>query len=420
MGHALTRLLLGLLVVLGSVAPSPALAKDPAKTLGETEIAQARAAAKKGDGANAGAVLGGLVVTAVRMKNLGLEQRAAEALEEILDEVEKDATGNARGDALGETWPGRAKGREVAAAAMKPLDPKRHGLYVSAHALATSIVLDAAALGDAEHLSDAAAVLAAFAGTPKAGSAAVTFSRLAEGIRLARANEGEKALAPLGDAARKGDAWMLPALYAYLELAVLQLKAGDASKSALSIASACALPPKDADLSVMGDWMHAVETRWKDAPKEALDTFRTSAERFLGASAGAKGGRGGAGGAGGAAGSAAEDLSPLGRALPRWPASKAFVTAKRGKGGFEIRLPFDEKANTSEPVALARGANPWDASGVTILLAGPAVALRMADLTGTAGQPGERSRASRAWAYYWLADGETWGATKDGAIVTGP
>jgi hypothetical protein len=404
------RIAFASLLTLAFLVPAPAQAKDEAKRVGETEIAQAKSTAKRGEHANAGEILGKLIASVAARKDLDTEQRAAEALEEILDGVDGVASPDARGDAKAETWPGRAKGREVVAAVMAALDAKRHGVFVSAHALAVSIVLDAAALGDAEHLTAAAKVLAAYAATPKSGSAAAAFSRLAEGLRLARSNEADKAMPALEEAAHVGEPWLVPALYAHLELAVLRLAAGDAATSAEGMAMACSLAPKDADLTVMGDWMHAVEARWK-APKEALDAFRAATNPFLAASSGAAGGSGGKGA------SAGGDVSPIGRALPKWPAGKAFVTVKRVANAFEIGLPFDEKTVAKE--ALDRGARAWDASGVTVLLAGPAVALRMLDREGTRGQPGERLRPSRAWAWYWLADGETWAAAKDGVVVTG-
>src|SRR5262249_13171559 len=81
---------------------------------------------------------------------------------------------------------------------------------------------------------------------------------------------------------------------------------------------------KDADLVGIQDWMHAAEMRAKGNPKASLDDFRAATQRFLAASTGTSGGRGGKGASAGG-----DDVSPIGKALARWPALKPFATAKR-------------------------------------------------------------------------------------------
>ena len=49
-----------------------------------------------------------------------------------------------------------------------------------------------------------------------------------------------------------------------------------------------------------------------------------------------------------------------------------------------------------------------------------AVALRMVDLGGLEGQPGERLRPSRVRAFHLLADGETYGVAKSGTVTIAP
>ena len=112
-------------------------------------------------------------------------------------------------------------------------------------------------------------------------------------------------------------------------------------------------------------------------------------------------------------------MSPIGKALPKWPAGKPFATVGRTSSGFRCDLSFDEAQAVEVALRTGQHTWEWEGSGVTLFLFGPAVALRMLDLTGLRGQPGGRASPSRAWAYYWLAAGETWGATKTGVEISG-
>jgi hypothetical protein len=297
---------------------------------------------------------------------------------------------------------------------MKALDPKRHGAFVSAHAIASGLLADAASLGDDAQVEESCAVLAAFAGTPKSGRAAASLAQWAEGMRAARAGDAAKAESSLDAAARAfaANGWLAQATAAATELAALRWarKAESGTDDALGIAAS--IVTADSDAGVVREWIQAVGRRLAGAPPPALASFEKATAPFAGtASAGAAGGKGGAGGSPGG------DVSELGKIFPKHGADKALAKATRTKDGFVVLTAY--RKESSEPQPLGRGERPWDdGGGITLSLAGPSVALRMLDLQGTAGGPGERTRASRVRALYLLAVGETWAVAKSGVTVT--
>ena len=108
----------------------------------------------------------------------------------------------------------------------------------------------------------------------------------------------------------------------------------------------------------------------------------------------------------------------MGRFLLKAAPDKPFVTATRGKDGFAVRLAFRKAPAPTQP--FSGGEKHWDDGGVTLAFAGRAVALRMVDLAGTAGQPGERLRPSRVRAFYLLAEAETFEVAKSGTVTVAP
>ncbi len=404
------------LSVVGTLDLPAAWGKDPPPIPGTAEVAKATAAAAAGRLAEAGTLLAKAVSLAVKAKSLEGEAQAAEALGTILDGLEADARLDAGPVAYDKPREGRDKARELVGAALKGLDAGHHGVFVSAHALALGLVLDVVALGDDLHLGPAAAVLTEFAATSQAGVAGPVFALLAQGVVAARAGDHATAATALDAAAAEFEArgWHLPALYARLELAMQQVAAADADGALKTLKLAVARLPRESDLPNVREWLQAVGVRAKDSPPDLLDSFLASSGHLLGASDGGAGGRGGKGAQQGGG-----DVSPVGKILSRWPASKPFATVRRMASGFRCDLPFDEAEAVEVPLRTRQ--RPWESeyAGVTLLLAGPAVALRMLDLTGLRTQPSVRSRPSRAWAFYWLAEGEVWGATKTGIEISG-
>jgi hypothetical protein len=274
------------------------------------------------------------------------------------------------------------------------------------------MLLDAIAIGDATHLAPAAATLRTAGAAPKAGVAAGAFARLADGVVAAREGKADVALTALSGAAAEleGRGFTLPALHARLEQAAVLLGAGREADAFDVLAKALDALPLEPDLPNVQEWLHSVETRLEKASPAALGTFRGSTQALLGSSRGGAGGRG-------AAGRPGDYVSPIGKALERWPAAKPFVTATRTPAGMACELTF--LAEGAATVAPKHGQTSWDAGGVTLFVAGPAVALCMVDVGGRANQPSERSRPSRARAYVWLAQGETYAASPSGVEVTG-
>jgi len=279
-------------------------------------------------------------------------------------------------------------------------------------------VIDSIAIGDDTHLTPAVGTLAAVGAAPKCGVAATLFARLAEGVRFARDGKAAEALAALAPAAQELEArgFTLPALFARLEQAAVLFASQREPEAFEVLGKAIEALPKDADPANVGEWPYAVETRLEKATPASLTAFRERAKSLPGGGAGGAGGRGGAGGAGGAGGDSSE-LSPVGQALKKWTATKAFVAATRTEAGLRCELTFDPTGSATIP--LRHGQTSWNAGGVTLFLAGPAVALCMLDRVGTAGQPGDGGEASRTRAYYWLAPGETYAASPGGVEITG-
>jgi hypothetical protein len=266
------------------------------------------------------------------------------------------------------------------------------------------------ASGEDVLVAEAAAVLRAYGPIPKAGAAAPVLARWAEGISAARAGDDAKA-APALQAAYEAcvaNGWTPLALDAATELLALHLRTPDEAAATAVLAAAAALVTPDLDPDVGRSWARAVRHRGKGAPETVLAPFEKVASGLEGAAtAGAAGGRGGD--------AAAEGGTPVGRAWKRLGADKPFVRVVRAGEEFHLGLPFDEASQATLP----RPSTPrhWDAGGVTLALTNGAVALRLVDLEGGRGQPGERSRASRVRAYYLLADGETWSVSSRGAVA---
>jgi tetratricopeptide (TPR) repeat protein len=414
--RGLVRRLVIVPVVAALLGLPVAWGKEPPPVPGTAEVAQATAAAAANRLAEAGTLLAKAVTLAVKAKSLEGEERAAEALETILDGLEADASRNAGPPAYDRPRPGRDKARELVGSALQGLDPKHHGVFVSAHALALGLVLDVVALGDDLHLAAAAAALTAYAGTSQAGVAGPVLARLAQAVVAARAGDPATAPRTLAYAAAELEArgWHVPALYARLELAMQLLAAADADGALKTLKLAVARLPREPDLPNVREWLQAVGVRAKDAPADLLESFQAGADHLLGASSGPAGGRGGRGAQQGGG-----DVSPIGKALTKWPPGKPFALVRRTATGFQCDLPSAEAQAAEVPLRPGQLPWEWEGSGVTLLLAGPAVALRMLDLTGLRSQPSGRSRPSRAWAFYWLAEGETWGATKLGVEISG-
>jgi hypothetical protein len=399
--------ILGAILLAGSVPA--AWAKDPPKSPIDEVIAQAKSAGAA-DPARAGALLGQAVSLAQKARDLQRESTAADALEELADDLDgRDVPAAADG-----TRQARPGSRALLAATMKAIDAKRHGAFVSAHALATVLLREAVAHGDGVFVEEAAVALLAYEATPKAGKASAPLARFAEGLRAVGAKDAAKADAMLSQAfeAFAANGWLALALDAATERVAGLLAAKDEARATEAVAKAAALVNADSDFDAVQTWETNGRRRWAGAPPAVLAPFEKAVANRPGG-VGAKGGRGGAGGSG-----SGGNVSDLGRYWPKAGADKPFVTLTRTKDGLVARAAFRKEA--AEPLALQQGQRHWDDGGVTVALAGWAVALRIVDFEGLRGQPGERSRPSKARAFYPLAEGETWGVSKNGVVTVTP
>jgi len=411
MGRVAPTVLLALTALL-AIRSGRVEAKDEDPVPGAALLVLAEAKGKGGDLVEAGGLIAKAVAAAVKAKSLEGEERAAETLETLLDEIEPDALNGVLANPLRNTRPGRFKARELVATVHAGLDANRRGLFLSASSLALGLLLDSIAIGDDTYLTPAVATLVAAGAAPKGGVAAAHFARLAEGVRFARDGKIDEALAALAPAAQdlEGRGFTLPALHARLEQAAVLFASQREAEAFAVLGKAVDALPKEPDLPNVHEWLHAVENRLEKATPASLNAFRERSQPLLGSSPPIAGGRGGHGVAPG-------NVSPAGKALQRWTASKPFVTATRTAEGLHCELAFDAKGAAT--VALKPGQTTWEAGGVTLFLAGPAVALCMVDEVGSRTQPSGRHRASRARAYCWLARGETYAASPGGVEITG-
>lgn len=394
-----------LALLLVALVALPAFGKESA-AVGKANalLAEAETSCKAKEWEKAARSLAEEVTLAQQEKDLALEARGAEALEKLLDALEDEPA--PKGDTTAVAGP-----REVLAIVMRVLDPARHGAYLSAHVLATELLLDAVEQGDAVHLDAAEAVLITFAATPKCGKAPAALLQLAKGVKAARAGDAKsagtalEATLPLVKLGR----WLRLTLAAELERMLVQLAAGDAAAVATTLQEAVGyLAPKQ-DVVLAHRWVKAARRRLAGASPEVRSALERAVEPYVReGEPGADGGRGGNGGN-------AESVSALGRAWPKLPGDKPFATVKRGEAGHDIRAVHDKKLAGTHPYN--SGQSTWDQDGLTFVFADGGVALRMLDMQGTASQPGGRAAPSPAWGWYLLAPGETYGVTKAGLVV---
>ena len=195
--------------------------RTPAEAKVQALVKQAADAAKAKDGSKGTLAVLELATLAASEKSLHIEERAAEAFEGLLDALD-DSAATAGGTAAGVD---RRKALEIV---MKGLDAGRHGVFLSAHALASELVLLAIERGDSAHLDNALAALTAYAATPKCGKAGPALAKLAQGVKAARTKDAKAgaALEAAAAALREGR-WARPMLGCALERATLHLNAGD-------------------------------------------------------------------------------------------------------------------------------------------------------------------------------------------------
>jgi len=373
-----------LVVVVALVAAPPA---DDVKAL----LAEAEAQVQAKDLAAAAVSFGQAAAAAHKANDLLLEQEVAEKLDRPLSRMEPAAV----------------------AALLKCLDPARSGAFVSAHAIATDLLLAATARADYAQVDAAAAVLAKHEKSPNPGKCPPFVTRYAEGLKALAAKKEKDAAAVL-DKALDGfvkNGWLDLATSAGTELAAVRLRLGDEAGAAAAIGAVASACGEGTDPALLREWRSLVEKRLRGAPPAVLTAYEKAIAPIAGGSS--AGAAGGAGGAGASAGAPAK--SKVGAAWESLDSKKPFVTVARTKAGFRVREGFDAKFVADRPPAPGLGYQVD--GGVTMAFAGNAVALRMIDPTGRRGQPGESSEPSTSgWAFYRLAEGESYGLAKSGVV----
>lgn len=405
------RILMALTAVL--VLAAGAAAKDTAV---DTALDDAKVLARKGDPLKAAERFGDAVAIAQAAGDLQAEATAADAMAEFLRDVmiQRMTARPAEPGATAEQAPATGN---LLAAAMKRLEAGRCGAYVSAPVLARTILLLASETGDTSGVDDAARVAAAHATKASSGRAAPVVARYAQGLKAAVEKRFDAATGPLDtamkDAGKAG--WFDLASHAGTELAAAWVGAGDAANATAALDAVAALCKDDTPRHAVRRWQDCVNARLADAPEAVRKSAEDAFKRLLagGESVSAAGGRGGKGGAGGNADE--EPISDVGRLLRKLGKGKPIVTATCTAKGIDVHwltapgvkclVPFED----GEKVA--------DEGGVTVSCSRHAIALRMVDLVGNRGQPGESSEMDPLRAYYLLAEGETWSVSKEGVVT---
>ena len=288
---------------------------------------------------------------------------------------------------------------------MMTLDAGRSRAFVSAHIIARNLLLDATRTGEQKFVGDAARVIAKHVKGKGVGKCAKAVKFYADGMTD---TDTDKALFALSKAHRVfcDEGWAVLAMHTGVEIAT---RSQDAAAGAAAIEKLFPLFPEDADYNLRQVFRALVEARLAGTSNEV----RTACDKVL-ATKKPGGSVSAAGGAGGKGGFVA--TSKVGKALGRYPKKKSLVTAKRTRGGFDIREGFDKRYRHTQ--ALKHGLVFHDDGGVTLGFWGYAVGLGMVDPSGRNGQPGGSSVGpGRHLAYYFLARGETWGFNKTGVVT---
>lgn len=363
---------------------------------GGDPIADARAAARSGDGAKTGELLGEAVARAHRAGDLLAEQEAAEAWREILSKRRQMATGDA-----------------LEAALLAKLDPKRCGAFFSAPVLAGDLLLESAATGECPDLPKHAAILRPFIKGGKSGTGLAVLARLASGMVEARGAAPDKGVEFLDSALKSAgeEGWADIGVAAGVELAALHLKQGREDAAAAAVGAFAALLTARSGNRLRNLATKAVEKRLAGAPEKVLAPWK-SAQEYLSPATSSAGADGGAGADGA---SSPHPVSPLGEALKKLPAGRILATVERIDRGFELRVSWDPRFRGT--LKEVEGTKYLDDGGLTVGLSDAGVALRMTDPRGLDGQPGASSEREEGLAWYRLARKETWNLSKDGVVT---
>jgi hypothetical protein len=377
-------------------AAAGASAKDGAALKDADELA------KKKEWVKAAERFGDAVASAQRAGDLQAESDAADALDSFFDGLPEDPAPDAK--------PPRAPTRSaVLAATMRKLDASRCGAYVSAPVLARNVLQLATECGDFAAVADAAKVAVAAMAKPTSGAAAPVVAKYAEGLTaVAEGRFADAAVTLQSVAADAGKAkWFELEMHASTELAAAWLHQNAPDKAAAAIAATAAQIDDTCGTELPGEWQTMTKLRCVGAPAALAKPIDDLVAR---ANKSTKGG-----GSASAGGSSGGQVSPIGKLLPTWPNAKPFVSAARKPKGFEIS--WATKPKDKPLVAFPGKMSQASEGGVKLGFFGRSVALTSVELADEAGVAISAGSPSPVRAFYLLAEGETWGVSKDGVVT---
>lgn len=397
MGHRTHSIVVALAAVAALAMPGAAEEFAPA--------ARASALCRDGKAVEAAALLGDAAAAAHRTNDVATEARVAAAISATIARV-RVATPDEIASGKTGTNPARAS---LLAEVLKKLDASHAGSFVSAPALARSLVLDACETGDRAALPLASKVLAAHVKSRKAGAACALYARLATALSaIGSADAGPARAAPELAAVIENaleNRWPLLAAHAATELAAVHVALGNAKAGHDVLVATIDKLDAGSKPDVLRAWTTWLAARVKDLPPAVTDRV------WGGSGAGAAGGAGGAG----ANATGREPVAPYATWLKKADRSAPAVRAILRQSDWEIRLGWDDARAASQPVA-ACGA-VWSKDGVSIQFAGCAAWVRALDPTGRDGAPGANAEATPWEAVYEIAANETFAVLRDGAVT---
>ena len=413
-----------LAVLCVGLAAATAAAKD---TPFSVALDDAKILARKGENLKAAERYGEAVALAQAASDLAAEETAADSLSDWFDGLRPDPAQPVPDPAApkgttadtgspGPTGPTRAA---LLAAVMTKLDANRCGAFVSAPVLARNVLRLETETGDFSSVADAASVAAAHAVKPSSGRAAAIVGKYAAGLRAVAEGKFDTAAALLDEAA--ADAGKLNFLdleaHAATEAACAWIRAGKPDSAAASMAASVVAFGQAPDRWKVDCWQHYADVRLAAAPDVVKKPLADFAAQFEGGrSASGAGGAGGAGGGSANGGSRAKPRSAVAKILDTLGAGKAFVSVLCKHDGMEMQWTTSAKHPLTPFDHGTRVAND---GGVTLFVHDRSVALRMVDLRGLTGQPGDSgggAEPTAVRAFYLLAEGETWSVSKEGVV----
>ena len=413
----------------GNVPTSPevsAVGHDAAECdTWESFLDDAKIHAREGHGVAAGARFGDAAALAQKASDLVAENEVADAFEDF---VQRERSRASFPNDAGSTVRFLVVPMSLLSAAMERLDATHRGAFVSAPVLARCVLQLATESGDFACVPAAARVATRHAGGSGSGKAAATTARYAQGMRSVAERDWIAAIEPLGAAFAEASAheWFDLAAHAGTELAIAHWSAGQEQEARRTLRAVATMLERPRPRRFFQEWrILCVKTRLPDPDhplRKYIDGIVSVSGRYGGADdgygIGEPGMGAGRGGRGGEGERVPDETSDIGFVFPKLAATKPIVTVSRTPAGFEIEwgTKSGEKAVRTIDDRLLN----VDEGGVTRTFQACSVTLRILDLEGRRGQPGNSvgpRLPDPGRAFYLLAEGETWSVARNGSVT---